>query len=122
MIYSCEIKTIDEEEVTIEIGGVEIVCFCNAGIDDNEVDRNVKCELLLYDEQEITEAKTEEIVGFYRINKSYAYKIVGVLDFDRRILESIIKISLDELDIEDYGYLDGRKVSVIVSRIDVDFM
>jgi len=43
------------------------------------------------------------------------------LDIARGILKSVINFEIDEEELYNYGYLDGKQVKVDVLRIDLDF-
>ena len=118
MKYKCVINQIDDEEITIDINGNEIVCFCNSGCNYNIGD-SATCELTLYDDLTIEETNKSE--GIQRLNSSYSYKIVGVLDVDNQMIKSCIDFALDDEDIWDVAYLDSKMVEVEVTRIDIMF-
>lgn len=119
MRYYCEIKEIDNEEVIIDIKDYEIVCFCNIGCDYNIGDR-VICELTLYDD--LLVKKSNESERIERINSSYSYIIIGVLDVDKKMIKSHISFSIDESIIWNVAYLDKKMVEVVVPRIDINFI
>lgn len=119
MNYYCIIKEIDNEEVTIDINNIEIVCFCNVGCDYNIGDK-VVCELTFYDD--IVMEETNEPEKVERIPSSYSYIISGVLDVEKKMIKSIIDFTLEESDIWDVSYLDNKMVKAVISRIDIEFI
>lgn len=54
-------------------------------------------------------------------NQSFAYSLFGTLDIAKGILKSVINFEIDEEELYNYGYLDGKQVKVDVLRIDLDF-
>lgn len=119
MRYYCKIRKIEDEEITIDIEGHEIVCFCNIGCDYNVGDK-VSCELTFYDDVEIKE--TNESKKIERMLPSYSYRIIGCLDVEKQLIKSIIEFSVDESELWDISYLDNKMVEVIVTRIDIEFV
>ena len=119
MIYECEIKGVDEEEVIIEIDGIEIVCFCNSGC-NYSIGYHTTCELDLFGDLLIEES--QEHVFLERKANTYSYNVVGVLDVENKLLRSCIDFSINESAIWDFSYLDNKMVRVMVSRINIDFV
>ena len=119
MKYECTIKNHNEEEVTVEVGGIEIVCFCNSGCIFSVGDQTT-CELTLFDDL-LIEATDEQAI-IERKPGSYSYNIVGLLDVDNKLLNSIIDFSIDESYIWEAQYWDKKMVKVSVSRIDIGFI
>lgn len=119
MRYYCKIKNIDNEEITIDIQGYEIICFCNTGCDYIIGDK-VGCELTFYDDIEIKETNESEKIE--RINSSYSYRIIGVLEVDKQMIKSLIDFSVEESDIWNVSHLDKKMVEVAVLRIDIEFI
>ena len=117
--YYCTIKKIDNEEITIDIKGIEIICFCNSGCNHNIGDEIVR-ELTFYDDLQIEE--TNKIESVNRIGFTYSYKIIGILDVDNKVINSCIDFHIDESDIWNVAYLDKKKVAVIVTRIDIELI
>ena len=120
MIYDCIIKSVDEEEITIDIDGNELVCFCNVGTDHLAGDR-IKCALSLYDDYSICE-NIEKECKIVRKGNSYSYEIYGALDADKRIMRSVIDFELEEEDIYDIAYLDKEMFGLLVQRIDIEII
>lgn len=119
MSYYCRIKKIDNEEITINIDGFEITCFCNVGC-NYKVGDKVVCELTFYDDIKISE--TDKSKRIERIGESYSYRIVGELDVDEMIIKSNIDFYVEEADIWNLSYLDNKNVEVLVQRIDIEFI
>ena len=119
MKYKCEIINIVEDEVTVRIGDAYITGFVNCGI-IKETGQEAIVEILLYDDLEITQCD-EKKVSIERKNQTLAYSLFGTLDVDKGILKSIINFEIDEEELYNCGYLDGKHVQVDVLRIDLDF-
>lgn len=119
MSYYCEIKNIDNEEITIEIEDYEIICFCNIGC-DYKVGDKVFCELAFYDDIEIKESNESKKIE--RINSSYTYRIIGILDVNEKMIKSIIDFRVEDADIWDVAYLDNKNVEVVIRRINIEFI
>lgn len=120
MKYNCEILSIvDDDEVTVKIGDVQLTGFVNNGVTESIGDK-IFVDISLYDDLEIfeSESNTESIL---RKGKSFAYSLYGILNINKAILESVIDFEIDADVLFDYGYLDGKKVKVDVKRIDFCF-
>ena len=121
MQYECIIKNIvDDEEVTVQIGNIQIIGFVNCGC-NNKIGDVCNINILLYDDLEIDEIANEEY-SIIRKDNSYCYKLKGILDVDNHRLKSAIDFDIDEKILIDYGYLDGKFVSINVLRIDLEFL
>ncbi len=77
-------------------------------------------EILLYDDLEITQSD-EKKLSIERKNQTFEYSLFGILDITRGILKSVINFEIDEEELYNYGYLDGKQVKVDALRIDLDF-
>lgn len=120
MKYNCEILSIvDDDEVTVKIGDVQLTGFVNSGITAS-IGEETLVDLSFYDGLEIVESDSST-VSVMRKGKSLAYSLYGTLNVDKAMLESVIDVELDEDDLFDYGYLDGKKVKIDVKRIDFCF-
>lgn len=119
MKYNCKIINIVDDEVTVRIGDACITGFVNCGI-VKEIGQEAIVEILLYDDLEITQCD-EKKISIERKNQSFAYSLFGTLDIDKGILKSVIDFEIDEEELYNYSYLDGKQVQVDVVRIDLDF-
>jgi len=119
MKYNCEIINIVEDEVTVRIGDACITGFVNCGITKKK-GQEALVEILLYDDLEITQCD-EKKLSIERKNQTFEYSLFGILDIARGILKSVINFEIDEEELYNYGYLDGKQVKVDVLRIDLDF-
>lgn len=121
MKYNCKIiNVVDDDEVTIRIGDTYITGFVNCGI-IKEIGQEATVEISLYDDLEITQCD-EKKVSIERKNQSFAYSLFGTLDIAKGILKSVINFEIDEEELYNYGYLDGKQVQVDVLRIDFNIM
>lgn len=117
MKYNCKIiNVVDDDVVTIRIGDTYITGFVNCGI-IKEIGQEATVEISLYDDLEITQCD-EKKVSIERKNQSFAYSLFGTLDIAKGILKSVINFEIDEEELYNYGYLDGKQVQVDVLRID----
>lgn len=119
MKYNCEIINIVEDEVTVRIGDACITGFVNCGI-IKKIGQEAIVEILLYDDLEITQCD-EKKISIERKNQTFEYSLFGTLDIAKGILKSVINFEIDEKELYNYGYLDGKQVKVDVLRIDLDF-
>lgn len=119
MIYNCKIIDIDEEEVTVRIGDTCITGFANCGV-KKEIGEEAMVDILLYDDLEITQCD-EDKVGIERHGKTFRYSLFGILDIANSVLKSTIDFEMDDEELFDWGYLDGKQVKIEVLRIDFDF-
>ena len=120
MKYNCKILDIkDEDVITILIDDIEITGFLNdSGLIDVGMIANVEIEL--FDDITILESSAPKAY-LKREGNSLSYVIVGILNIDKMIIESSINFSLNQEDLYDYGYLDGKMVEIKVLRIDFSF-
>lgn len=120
MKYNCEILSIvDDDEVTVKIGDVQLTGFVNSGVTES-IGEETLVDISLYDDLEIFESDSNT-VSIMRKGKSFAYSLYGRLNVNKAMLESVINFEIDEDDLFDYGYLDGKKVKIDVKRIDFCF-
>ncbi|OZG73376.1 hypothetical protein BTA51_10125 [Hahella sp. CCB-MM4] len=117
------VKKIDdniEEEVTLELNGVELTCF--AGVCPYQIQEGkeypVSFELEIFDDYCVEELN-EEKVALERIGNDFSYWVAGRLDGS--VIHSVIQFE-DEILMSDYGYLDGKFIRMKVDRIDVEFL
>lgn len=119
MKYNCEIINIDEDEVTIRIRDVCITGFVNCGV-EKKIGQEAIVEILLYDDLEIMQCD-EKKLSIERKSQTFEYSLFGTLDITKRILKSAINFEIDEEELYNYGYLDGKQVKMDVLRIDFVF-
>jgi len=115
-----EINSDIEEEVTVIVEGVKIVCFasfCPYPIEIGGVYPAV-LKMVVLNEYSVSEA---EGLGksLNRIGKGFSYILNGVLSDDGIDVGFTIQ---DDFIQKEYYYLKGRLVSVAVDRIDVEFL
>ncbi|CVK19388.1 hypothetical protein [Sporomusa sphaeroides] len=113
-----------EEEVIIEADGIVLTCFAPWGFPAIEVGKKYKANIgvTILDNLGMKET-ADSSNSFKQIGSTFAYCIRGKFDLDSRILDAGIQIRFDEdeVDLHDYGYLDGRYVEIKVDRIDIEF-
>ena len=125
MIYHAQvIKLSDdvEEKVTLQINGIQLNCF--AGICPYPLSEGksypVQLELVMLDDYEVMESPGDASPAFVETGKGFAYLIQGRLN--GMYLEADGLVFEDEVLQTDFGYLDGKIVTVKVDRIDVEFL
>jgi len=119
MKYKCEIINIDEDEVTIRIRDVCITGFVNCGV-EKKIGQEAIVEILLYDDLEIMQCD-EKKLSIERKAQTFEYSLFGTLDIAKGILKSAINFEIDEEELYNFGYLDGKQVKLDVLRIDFVF-
>jgi hypothetical protein len=106
-----------EEEVKVKVNGIYLDCF--AGNCPFALQVGHKYDVVFsYSDFEIEQSEDEEC-SIEKLNNSYSYKINGSLN--NGVINSIVAISDDYL-LDSYGYLDGMTVSMIVERLDIEFL
>lgn len=125
MIYHAQvIKLSDdiEEKVTLQINGRQLNCF--AGICPYPISEGksypVQLELVVLDDYEVMASPDDAGAAFVETGKGFAYLIQGKLN--GMYLEADGLVFEDEVLQRDFGYLDGKMVTVKVDRIDVEFL
>ncbi|MBH5317210.1 hypothetical protein I6N90_05225 [Paenibacillus sp. GSMTC-2017] len=119
-----EMSPIIEEEVTLEIDGIEIVTFANLCPFELIVGEvyQIELDLTILDEFIIKKVDWEE----YKIHQEgngLSYTLQGKLDIDNRALDAGgITFEIDSEFLMDYGYLHEQYVQIRVNRITVDFL
>ncbi|GLR04989.1 hypothetical protein [Vibrio hyugaensis] len=121
IIYNAKVLGLNpdiEEEVTLEVNGVELTCF--AGMCPYELNIGqeypVTFEMLDF---ELTEQESTEETSMTRVDSTYAYKLLGRLNGNT--IDAGLKICDDFLE-SDYAYLDGQFICLCVERLDVEFL
>ncbi|AGN37961.1 hypothetical protein OIO07_13070 [Bacillus paralicheniformis] len=110
-----------EEEVTLEINGFEFTGFstiCPYVIEEGR-EYPVFISFTILDQSDLLELD-KEIKELARIDDSYRYYIHGILHED--YIDAGIKIYDDNGYFNDYKYLAGKPVELLVDRIAVDFL
>ncbi|UXU88226.1 hypothetical protein [Burkholderia sp. S-53] len=109
-----------EEEVTLRIGDVSVVCF--TGYSPYSVEKGktypVTISLSFFGDCELMESADSQ-PSLRQLGNSFAYVVTGLLCDD--VIDAGIKFQ-DEAFLSDFGYLSGKMVSVTVDRIDVEFL
>jgi len=106
-----------EEEVTLDVNGIEITCFASVCPFKISVGKEYPVAFE-FDDFDISEQSTEE-TSLARLGSDYSYELKGKLDGDT--VDVGIRIR-DEFLSSEYGYLDGKFVSLKVGRLDVEFL
>lgn len=113
-----------EEEVMININGVEIIGFVPVYPSFLlEISKEYLVELDLYmnEEYEIKE-KNISIKEARNIEPGYDYIFTGKLNIDEGCLDSSIRLKIDKEYLFDIGYLDNKYISITVDRVNVYFI
>lgn len=128
MRYNALVKEVNpciDEEVTIEVNNLELICFAPFGLPDLEVSKQYKVDIgiTVLDSLDMKETK-ECLSGFNQIDNSFAYYIRGKFDLESRTLDAgiLIEFDEDEVDLHDNSYLDGKNVEIRVDRIKIEFI
>lgn len=122
-MVKAKVERIDEdveEAVTLQFNGVRVVCFagfCPYPIREGEL-YPVSTALTIFDEYKLCESN-DRYPSLSQIGNSFSYMVTGLLSGD--VLDAGIKF-LDEVFLSDYGYLNGKMVSLRVDRINVEFL
>jgi len=121
--YFARVKSIGidiEEEVVLDINGVEVICF--AGVCPYEIHEGkeypVSFELVIFDDY-IVEESFDDAARLERIDDGFSYWIEGKLEGG--VVNSLISFE-DEILLSDYQYLNGKYIRMKVDRIDVEFL
>lgn len=123
MKYNALIKATDsniEEEITIEINGVELTGFVDSfpyGINIGGY-YPVEIGITVLDDLELKEID-QPVKEIEQIGEGFGYFIRGELDGDR--LNSAIIFKDDEW-FQEYSYLAGKYVEIMVDRISIEFL
>ncbi len=125
MIYQARVLALGddvEEEVNLLIDDVRINCFasvCPYPIEEGET-YPVCLELVVFDDYEVAESSGNAFAAFSRIGEGFAYVVQGRLNGICLNVGGLV--FEDEVLQRDFGYLDGRWVTLKVDRIDVEFL
>jgi hypothetical protein len=129
MLYNVQVKGFNpniEEEILIQIGNEELLCFVTGWIPEGEVligkNYNAAVDVTVLDGLDMREQNTS-MFTFQQIDNSFAYFIYGTFDFDAHVIDAGgVKLEFDADEISDYAYLDGKSVVVRIDRITVNFI
>jgi hypothetical protein len=121
--YQAEVVALDEdveEHVVLSIQGIQLVCF--AGVCPYRLQEGasypVELRLTVLDDYEVTEAE-QPSPGFTRMGDGFGYHVRGKLHDDTIDAGIVFQ---DDVLLSDYGFLEGKYVSMKVDRIDVEFL
>lgn len=125
MIYQARVIALNdniEEEVALQIDSVRLTCFANICRYRVEEGKSypVQLELLMLDDYDVMESPDDAGPDFVESGKGFAYLVQGKLN--GRYLEAGGLVFEDEVFQRDFGYLDGKRVTVKADRIDVEFL
>ncbi|MFT7723420.1 MAG: hypothetical protein QM788_11390 [Roseateles sp.] len=125
MIYQAQVIKLNddiEEEVALQINGVRLNCFasvCPYPIEEGK-SYSVQLELVMLDDYEVMESPDDAAPAFVETGKGFAYLVQGKLN--GRYFEAGGLVFEDEVLQTEFGYLDGKMVTVKADRIDVEFL
>ena len=120
MKYHCIIIKVEEEEITVRINNVELVCFCGQSTTYSPGDK-AEIELYLYDNPKIDIDTLNEENSIIRLGMTYSYQITGILDAENKRIRSVIDFPIDDSIAWDFFYLNGTRIKLLVHRIDLSF-
>lgn len=121
-IYQAEVVALDgdvEEEVLLLIQGKRLVCFasvCPYPIQEG-CTYPVSLGLMVLGDYDLTEIE-EGSSGLTRLGDGFEYELRGRLQGDTLDAGIVFR---DDVFLSEYGYLDGKFVSMRVDRIDAAF-
>lgn len=125
MIYQAQVVKLNEdieEEVVLQINDVRLNCFasvCPYAIEEGK-SYPVQLELVVLDDYEMNESPSGAGSAFVRVAKSFAYLVRGRLN--GMSLEADGLVFEDSVLQTDFGYLNGKMVTMRVDRIGVEFL
>lgn len=116
MWYFGEIKEIVEElEIVLDISGNIIKGLDVHGTLKKEGDE-CYVEMNFFDDITISESSATHPNIISR--SGFEYSFVGILDIENQVVKSLLDIRIEEEELYEIGYLDGKMVEVGVKRID----
>lgn len=125
MVYNAKLLRVNtdiEEEVLLQIGGWEILCFagvCPFPIFEGQ-EYSVALSFVVFDDYEVRESSPDLQPSIRRTESGFAAELIGRLSGSRL---SVGPIDFeDNVLLRDYGYLDGKLVQVRVDRIGAEFL
>ncbi|MDD7912015.1 hypothetical protein PUV47_18950 [Pseudovibrio exalbescens] len=109
-----------EEQVSLFVNGIEVVCFASIVPYEIQLGRSypVVFHIFVIDEYRLKKSSSIER-GVERIDNGFRYRLRG------RLVGNTIQCGLpfeDDFLVDEYGYLDGEQVELEVDRIDVEFI
>lgn len=111
-----------EEEVLLQIGEWKILCFaglCPYPIHEG-MEYVVDLSFVVLDDYEVKELPDTSSPAILNTGKGFVTELVGKLEGSRlRLGELEFE---DDILLSDYGYLDGKSVSVRADRISAEFL
>ena len=125
MIYNAKVLHLNndvEEEVLLQIGGVELTWFvsvCPYAIAEG-LSYPIELRPVIFDEYVISELANNSVPSISRVESSFAYVVVG--EMRGACLKSGELIFEDDVLQRDFGYLDGKMVAMKIDRIDAEFL
>lgn len=122
MVRLEKLSEIVDEEVILRIGDCELVCFAGGRLRNlvEGVSYPVKLSLLILNDYHVEEIEDESEQSVIRQGSAYSYKIKGRL-FEGRLHACGFVFEDGAFD-SDYGYLEGKMISMDVDRIDAQFL
>jgi hypothetical protein len=116
------VNTEIEEEVLLQIGGWELLCFagiCPYPIREGQ-EYSVALSFVVLDDYEVRESSCDLQPCVRSMGSGFAAELVGRLNGNRL---SVGPIEFeDDVLLSDYGYLDGKLVRVKADRISAEFL
>ncbi|WP_205781154.1 hypothetical protein [Methylocaldum sp. SAD2] len=125
MIYQALVLRVDEdieEEVLLRVGDIELACFASVCPYKIEVGLSYPVELhpVVFDDYSVTALPDETQPAVTRVGTGFAYVVTGKLSGD--CLESGGLVIEDEVLQRDFGYLEGKMITMKIDRMDVEFL
>ena len=125
MIYQAQVIALSddiEEKVTLQINDIRLNCFAGICPYPISVGKNypVQLELVMLHNYEVMASPDSSGPAFIETGEGFTYLIQGRLN--GRYLEADGLLFEDEMLQTDFGYLDGKTVTVKADRIDVEFL
>lgn len=125
MIYNAKLEWKSdgiEEEVLLLINDVEIICFANVMPYEVKEGNYYRVDMIpnFFGGYDIKEVGRECLDCIARDPNKFSYKVTGWL-LDNKIYSNGIVFE-DEEFMFLFGYLNGRKVTLNIDRIDVEFL
>ncbi|MGX7150186.1 hypothetical protein [Enterococcus ureasiticus] len=112
-----------EEEVRIEIEGIELLCFVEEYKCPIEIGKlyDIELDIVIFDDLEIekSDLKIKELV---QQGDSFSYYIHGIFYPADQIIDAGIDIDLENEDFSDFWYLEKQFVKMRVDRINVNIL
>ena len=110
-----------EEEVLLDIDGILITCFiclCPYKLEEGKM-YPVELSFVFLDD-EIFKEIDDEKYGLRKIDDGFKYKLTGKVE--NHALDVGHGIRIEDEMFDEYTYLDGRFIELLVDRISVEFI